>query len=63
MRVSFRIGWLVFLVTLLLRVIFYGPQSAWQPWWPLGSGVMVGALAYVLSRRKPDPPARITRDV
>jgi hypothetical protein len=62
MRVALRIGWLVFLVALLLRVIIRGPQGAWTPWWPLGLGAMAGALAFVLSRRKPDPPVRITRE-
>jgi len=62
MRVALRIGWLVFLVALLLRVIIHGPRSAWTPWWPLGLGALAGALVYVLGRREPDPPVRITRE-
>ena len=62
MRIAIRIGWLVFLVALLLRIIVAGPTSAANPVWPLVAGLGAGLVVYVLARRRPDPPVRITRD-
>jgi len=62
MRIAIRIGWLVFLVALLLRIIVAGPKSAANPLWPIVAGVVAGLVVYLFSRRQPDPPVRITRD-
>lgn len=44
-RIAIRIGWLVFLVALLFRVIFAGPASAANPVCPVCLGVLAALLA------------------